>query len=286
LRVLSYSMQEFKDNNFQKNIVLSNYHYSTGKSSGDEIDNMAVTFHEMTQHIHRQMNSLQETDSLRRELVANVSHDLRTPLASLSGYIETVLLKSSSLTEEDKYNYLKIAFDNSKRLSILVEELFELAKLDANETRPQKELFCLAELSFDVLHKFHLRADEQNINLDIDAGEAMPYVCADIGMIERVLDNLIDNSIKHTPEDGCIRLQLRKFNETVQVSISDTGYGISKEDIPHIFKRFYKKADSKSGLGLGLAIAARIVDLHGSHLTVDSTRHQGSTFQFSLSAIC
>jgi len=285
LHVLNHSMQTFKDNQFQNEITLARSHVNA-VNRGDEIDNMALTFQDMARHIHLQMNRLQETDSLRRELVANVSHDLRTPLASLSGYIETLLLKSADLTEEDKQAYLKIAFDNSKRLSTLVEELFELAKLDANEIQPQYELFSLAELTYDVSHKFHLRADEQQISLDIEVDETIPYVNADVSMIERVLDNLIDNSFKHTPKGGCIRLQLSSIKTNVQLAVSDTGYGIHEEEIPHIFKRFYKKGDSHAdigaGLGLGLAIAARIIELHGGRLSVDSVLHQGTTFQFSL----
>ena len=286
LRVLNRSMQTFKDNEFKNELSITHQNTNSETSRGDEIDSMALTFQEMAQHIHSQMYRLQETDSLRRELVANVSHDLRTPLASLSGYIETLLLKSSDLSEEEKQAYLKIAFDNSKRLSTLVEELFELAKLDANEVQPQNELFSLAELTYDVSHKFHLRASEQQISLDIEVDETIPYVNADVSMIERVLDNLIDNSFKHTPKGGCIRLQLSSIKKTVRIAVSDTGYGIHEEEIPHIFKRFYKKtdttADVRVGLGLGLAIAARIIELHGGQLSVDSVLHQGTTFQFSL----
>jgi len=278
LHVLNRSMQKFKDDDFKNSIAIIH----KNESSGDEIDNMALTFQDMTQHIHNQMNRLQETDSLRRELVANVSHDLRTPLASLSGYIETLLLKSETLSEEEKQTYLKIAFENSKRLSTLVEELFELAKLDANEIQPQNESFSLAELTYDVSHKFFLRASEQQINLDVKVDETIPYVNADVAMIERVLDNLIDNSFKHTPEGGCIRLHITSIKQSVQVAVSDTGYGIDKDELPHIFKRFYKKTDGPVGLGIGLAIASRIVELHGGSLSVESVLHQGTTFQFSL----
>jgi two-component system, OmpR family, sensor kinase len=284
LRVLNQSMQQFRDNDFQNEIEITAPGKKSKQPRGDEIDNMTVTFQEMAQHIHRQMKRLQETDSLRRELVANVSHDLRTPLASLSGYIETLLLKSPELSDEEKQAYLRIAFENSKRLSTLVEELFELAKLDANEIKPHRESFSLAELTYDVSHKFHLRANEQQISLDIEIDDSIPYVRADVGMIERVLDNLIDNSFKHTPKGGRIRLQLSSLKEAVRVAISDTGYGIDKEDLPHIFKRFYKKAGAPTGLGLGLAIAARIVELHGGQLSVDSVLHKGTTFQFSLPA--
>ena len=290
LRALSQSMQQFKHSDLQDDTAVT----LSDNKPRDEIDAMALTFKEMAQRIHLQMCRLQDTDTLRRELVANVSHDLRTPLSSLSGYLETLLLKSSNLTEDERQDYLKIAHENAKRLSTMVEELFELAKLDANEVRPQQELFSLSELAFDVSQKFHLRASERNIQLEVDVDETVPYVTADVGMIERVLDNLIDNSLKHTPEGGCVRLHLSMQNGEAQIAISDTGYGIAEEEIPHIFKRFYRKTDgtedsmevnsAHSGLGLGLAIASRIVELHGSRLSVNSVLHQGTTFQFSLPA--
>lgn len=284
LRSLSQSMQQFNDNDMKDSKALT---AAAGKPS-DEIDTMALTFKAMTQRIHQQMCRLQETDALRRELVANVSHDLRTPLSSLSGYLETLLLKTSDLTEEETRAYLTIAHENAQRLASMVEELFELAKLDANEVQPQQEQFSASELAFDVSQKFHLRAREKNIQLEVDMDESVPYVTADVGMIERVLDNLIDNSLKHTPEGGCVRLRLSTEQGKVQLCVSDTGYGIDEDELPHIFKRFYRKTDNsedgsaESGLGLGLAIASRIVELHGSRLSVNSVLHQGTSFRFSL----
>ena len=150
LRALSQSMQQFQHSDLQDGTVP----VQSENRPRDEIDTMALTFKEMARRIHLQMCRLQETDALRRELVANVSHDLRTPLSSLNGYLETLLLKSSDLTESEKQAYLKIAHENAKRLSIMVEELFELAKLDANEVHPQQELFSLGELAFDVSQNF------------------------------------------------------------------------------------------------------------------------------------
>jgi signal transduction histidine kinase len=286
LRALSQSMQQFKDSDMQDEAAVQ----PETQKPGDEIDAMAQTFKAMTQRIHQQMCRLQETDALRRELVANVSHDLRTPLSSLSGYLETLLLKSSDLTEEETRAYLQIAHENAQRLANMVEELFELAKLDANEVQPQQEQFSASELAFDVSQKFHLRAREKDIQLEVDVDESVPYVTADVGMIERVLDNLIDNSLKHTPAGGCVRLRLSTEQGKVQVCVTDTGYGIDEDELPHIFKRFYRNTSSgedssaESGLGLGLTIASRILELHGSRLSVHSVLHQGTSFRFSLPA--
>ena len=286
LHVLSQAMQKFRNNNLQGAVAGS----EPGHRSEDEIEAMASTFHEMAGRIDSQMNHLQEVESLRRELVANVSHDLRTPLASLSGFLETLQLKSDDLSDTEKQTYLKIAWDNSQRLTTLVEELFELAKLDANEIQPQREPFSLAELAFDLSHQFHLRARERSISFEVVADETVPQVSADVGMIERVLENLIDNSFKHTPEKGLIRLQLSTGKDGVDISVSDTGCGIASDELPHILKRYYRRNDkridgsSESGLGLGLAIASRIVELHGSRLLVASELQQGTEFRFTLPA--
>jgi two-component system OmpR family sensor kinase len=286
LRVLSQAMQEFKSKNLQETAAGSDQE----DHSLDEIDAMANTFQEMAGRIHSQMNHLQEVESLRRELVANVSHDLRTPLASLSGFLETLQLKSETLSDAEKQTYLKIAWDNAQRLTALVEELFELAKLDANEIQPQREPFSLAELAFDLSHQFHLRARERSISFEVVADETVPQVSADVGMIERVLENLIDNSFKHTPDKGLIRLQLSAGKDSVDISVSDTGCGIASDELAHVLKRFYRRNDkridgsSESGLGLGLAIASRIVELHGSQLSVASELQQGTEFRFTLPA--
>lgn len=286
LRVLSHAMQAFKSSQLQEMAPDA----PAADAALDEIDAMINTFQEMAGRIHSQMNHLQEVESLRRELVANVSHDLRTPLASLSGFLETLQLKSEQLSEAEKQSYLKIAWDNAQRLTALVEELFELAKLDANEIQPQREAFSLAELAFDLSHQFHLRARERNIRFEVVADETVPQVSADVGMIERVLENLIDNSFKHTPADGQIRLQLSARQDSVDVSVSDSGCGIAQEELPQVLKRFYRKpgqradGSAESGLGLGLAIAARIVELHGGVLTVASELQHGTEFRFSLPA--
>jgi signal transduction histidine kinase len=294
LRALSQSMQQFKDTDLHDKTLTSR---NEGKPR-DEIDAMAQTFRQMTWRIHSQMRRLQQTDALRRELVANVSHDLRTPLSSLSGYLETLLLKSTDLNDCERQAYVKIAHENARRLSTMVEELFELAKLDADEVKPQHEQFSMAELVIDVSQKFHLSAIEKDIQLKVDVDETVPYVNADVGMIERVLDNLIDNALRHTPAGGCVNLRLSNKKGKVIVFVSDTGYGIAEEEIPHIFKRFFRKTETWGdnvdvrnaqsdvgmgvGLGLGLAIASRIIELHGGRLSVDSVLHQGTSFHFSL----
>lgn len=279
LRKLSHSMETFRDHGFE-----NTQEQLSHDGSDDEIGVMSETFEQMACQIQSQMHRLKETDALRRELVANVSHDLRTPLATLKGYIETLMLKNDSLTQEERLHYLQIAQNSSERLNKLVGELFELAKLDAGELTLHRESFSLAELAHDVIQKFNLRAEQQGINLHVDIESDVPYVDADIGLIERVLDNLVDNAMKHTPQGGAIRLQLHTNNKHVNLIVANTGHGIAKEDLKNIFKRFYKKPGNEElpGAGLGLAIAQRILELHGSELAVDSILNQGTRFDFAL----
>jgi signal transduction histidine kinase len=283
LRVLSSAMQDFNDTH------LNAVEVAAGPDAAlDEIERMTATFRQMARRIDEQMQHLQQVESTRREMVANISHDLRTPLASLSGFLETLQLKADELSEENRQDYLRIAHENARRLTCLVEELFELAKLDADDIKPQAEPFSPAELAFDVSHKFYLRAREQNIDFDVVVDETVPEVSADVGMIERVLDNLIDNSFKHTPDRGHICLRVAPCGGGVEIAVSDSGYGIPADELPHVCERFYRKSGrgaaggDRPGLGLGLAIASRIVEMHGSHLAIDSVLHQGTTFRFSL----
>src|SRR5499427_5467161 len=253
---------------------------------GDDIDRLGATFQAMTRRIHQQVQTLQHTDRLRRELVAHVSHDLRTPLAALHGYLETLCLKDAQLTPQDRRHYLDIAVRHSTRLGTLVAELFELAKLDTHETQVHAEAFSLAELVQDVVQKFQLIAHQRQQQLQAQLADDLPFVWADIGLIERVLDNLLQNALQYTAPGGTITVALTLQGQSTAVHVTDTGYGIPPEDLPYIFDPFYRagqgRHDATGGVGLGLAIAKRILALHGSAIAVDSAVPGGTTFTFSL----
>ncbi len=259
-----------------------------GQQAGDEIDRLAFTFKQLVERIQTQMEKLKKADMLRRELVANVSHDLRTPLATLQGYIETLFLKDKSLRAEERKHHLEIAIQHCERLSKLVGELFELAKLDSHETKVRCEPFNIAELAHDVVQKFDLSARENQIKIQIDHNQNLPFVYADIAMIERVIENLLENALRHTPFGGAIRLTFSPHDGDISVCISDTGCGISREDLPFIFDRFYQKDPNQRGKpgysGLGLAIAKRILELHHRTISVESILGTGSHFTFFLPA--
>ena len=284
LRRLTAIMEHFRRSDFSQPFKGSGQ--PDNRPDGDEIDQLRTTFNQMAGRIIGQMDQLRQTDRLRRELVANVSHDLRTPLASLQGYLETLLIKEGKLSSSEQRNYLEIAVKHSERLGKLVGELFELAKLDSRETEPQVEPFSIAELVQDIVQKFNLAAENKSICLQADFSENVPFVTGDIGLIERVLENLIENALRFTPNGGKITVALTQQDHFVQTKVIDTGCGIPPEELPHIFERFYRvgKAQDKTvtGTGLGLAIAKRILDIHSSKIEAASTPHSGTTFTFLL----
>ncbi len=257
-------------------------------ADGDEIDRLTAVFSAMAQQINTQVETLKHTDNLRRELVANVSHDLRTPLATLHGYIETLLLKEDTLDAWQRREYLEIAILHCKRLSMLVSELFELARLDAQETKLNREPFSLPELVQDTVQKFQLSARGQHVRLVARFEQALPFVSADIGLVGRVLENLIENALRYTPRGGVIELVLSPALRGVSVQVRDTGCGIPADELPRIFDRFYQLDKSRNlnpgSSGLGLAIAKRILDLHGGSIMVSSAVNKGTSFSFELPA--
>lgn len=283
LRRLTAALEEFEKSRFTAAPHLEEMY---DPHSADELDRLGGTLDHMSRTLLEQLEALQRADSLRRDLVANVSHDLRTPLAALQGYLETLQLKESSLSESERRLYLQIATGHGERLGRLIDELFELAKLDACETPIHREPFAIDELVQDVVQKFELTAAQRSIRLRAESLGRLPMVSGDIGLIERVLENLLDNALRHTPEGGSVTLSHATNGPRVEVRVSDTGCGIPSADLPRVFERFYQRAtdsdESSGGTGLGLAIAKKIVDLHGGRIRVDSRTGVGTSFCFDL----
>ena len=175
---------------------------------------------------------------------------------------------------------------NTASLQSLVEELFELAKLDARQVQLRTEPLQIAELAQDVVLKLAPKAQAAGVSLGVEPAGDLPLVSADVGLVERVLTNLIDNALRFTPAGGSVRAILDGEGRAVRVTVADTGAGIAPEDLPHIFERFYRADKSRDratgGAGLGLAIARQIVELHGSSLEVHSRPGEGARFSFVL----
>lgn len=251
----------------------------------DEIDYLGVTFDRMAQRIASQIEQLQEKDALRRRLVAQVSHDLRTPLASMQGYVESLRLKQATLSAQEQTRFLDIALNEGRRLSRLVDELFELAALEASEKKPDPEPFAPAELIHDVCQKHQPEAARKRISLTVQGPRNQPQAYGDLGMTERVLDNLITNAITYSPESGQVSLTMTIEPSRLVVRVSDTGPGIPQNDLPHIFDAFYRGDTRNVGghAGLGLAIAQRIMDLQNGSITVaNNAGAPGATFTITL----
>lgn len=253
---------------------------------GDEIAQLLAHFRDMAARIEAQMRELKQVDDGRRERVANISHDLRTSLTSLQGYLETLQSKNGRLTDAERGRFLDTAVKHSQRLARLVNDFFELAKLEYRDALPQREHFSLSELVQDVVHKFQPNATARGIRLEGETGAIGHHVAADIGMIERVLTNLLDNALKFTPAGGAVVVRLASDGEQLRVTIEDTGGGIDAEALRYLADDSVSRAPSRSsghaGSGLGLAIVKRILLLHGARLSIQSTVGRGSCFSFLL----
>lgn len=295
LHLLAEEIEAFRASRFTRP-----RHLDWSCADGDEIDRLAFAFGELSNHMARQIAELERLDSQRRELLANVSHDLRTPLTLMQGYLETMLLRRGELSPAEERSCLEVAARHAERLGRLVADLFELTKLDGQAGRIQAEPFSLTELAQDIAQKFALHASAQQVRVDLDLDARTPPVVGDIGMIERALENLVENALRHTPGGGHVTIEVEPGSTRAQVRVRDTGCGISRENLPHVFDRYFQAprvelmacgesandamvaATARHHAGLGLAITRRIVALHGGDIEVCSTLGVGTAFSFDL----
>ncbi|WGO98858.1 HAMP domain-containing sensor histidine kinase [Saccharophagus degradans] len=257
-------------------------------NSNNEIHAVGAAFRDLINKLEEQYNTVITVDELRKELLSHVSHDLRTPLASLLGYLETWEMNKDTLTTEQTELYISTAKRNAQKISRLVEQLFELAYLDGGNVQVNKEKIVIAELVQDVLQKFYIAAQEKNISLAVSPQDSRIEVMGDIEKLDRVFSNLIENALRHTPDGGSIIVRLQPKAQYVSIEVSDTGIGIPKSDITRIFDPHFKAGNSIRGNsangGLGLAITRRLLDLHQAKIKVASEENKGTTFCFELQA--
>lgn len=279
LRHVSETVKSFEQGQLERRVKVN---------SDDEVGLLGASFNQMADTLVANMDEIKQIDKLRRELVANVSHDLRSPLASIQGYLETILQKEPMIKPEERSKYYEIVLRNTKKLGTLIEELFELSKFDAKDVQPEMEQVSMAELAQDLVQQFKPLAEQKGITLKaVLSDEALNLVYADIALMERAISNLIDNALKHTPEGGIVSIISTNGKDNVSFTISDTGKGIAEENIQRIFDRFYQEDPSRTvgaGAGLGLSIAQKILELHGSELSVKSGSGIGTSFSFVLSS--
>lgn len=294
LRKLSEDMQLFRKSGFKLSSQSLQKGMNNWNEKGDEIHRLGATFREMSCEMQTQYEKVKSTDELRKELISYVSHDLRTPLAALLGYLETWQLAKDKLSDAEKDELVRIALENGQHISNLVEQLFELARLDSEHVSLDLEQVSLADISYDVVQSLSLLAKSKGVTIDVKHPENDALlVNADLPKLERVLVNLIDNAIRHCSDGDQIKVSLKQEDlglssdkSFVSIKVEDTGMGIPKEDLPHIFDAYYRARNSakskKGNSGLGLAISKKIIELHGAEIVVDSEEGKGACFKFNL----
>lgn len=245
----------------------------------DEVAQLAHSFNHMA-------DAVSSLDQTRRSFVANVSHELRSPLTSISGFLEAI--QDGTIPAERQGEYLDIVIAETKRMTSMVNNLLDLARIESGQTDMHPTVFDINELARRMVLTFEARITAKHLQVSLNLLEPNCFVEADVDQIGQVLRNLIDNAIKFSPEGGKLIIETDAADRrTARVKVQDFGAGIPEEDVRHVFDRFYKaeKAhtpSAQSGTGLGLSIVQVIMDQHGQDIFVESSPGEGATFLFTL----
>ncbi len=279
VRNVAETMRAFADGDYQKRVEISRK---------DELATIGETFNSMADTIVKNIDELKEVDTLRRELIANVSHDLRSPLAVINGYIETLVIKDAELNQEQRKKYLDIIFRSGQKLNRLVTDLFELSKLESGQVKLEQEKIAISEEVERITEEYRLIAKKKGIEIktEIDSG-ANTNVLADVKLINRVFQNLLDNAVKYAPENGNIDVKLELEQGAVKTTVSNSVNSINPKELEHLFDRNYRAGNSQKdsgagGMGLGLAIVKKILEVHDSIIKVSTFKDQRISFTFQL----
>jgi signal transduction histidine kinase len=251
----------------------------------DEIGRLSLTLHEMYDRLRQENERVLHSDARRRDMVAGVSHDLRTPLTALIGQLETIRLKGASLPEEMRIRYFDSAIQNAGHLRRLTDSLAEIGRLDSPNLLASPEPIALGEFLDDVAARFRARADDAKISLSVDYPEGLPLVQLDAALMERALSNLLDNALRFTPASGTVQVNVIRGDQRMRIEVVDTGPGVSAEDEPQVFDRFFQGSrhrEQRGSSGLGLAIVRRIAELHGGKAGLTSLPSAGARFWIDL----
>lgn len=266
-----------KMNEKAKKLANGNYNFTFDNNSNIyEIDELANT-------LNYAKKELAETDELRRDLLANVSHDLKTPLTMIKGYAEMIRDLNSDNVEKRNAN-LNVIIEESERLNILVNDLLTLSKIQANKDVLEKEDFDIVELINNIIKRYSIYKDTEGYTFEVNTPDKV-IVNADKKKIEQVIYNLINNAINYTGDDNKVIIKVL-VDKNIRVEIKDTGKGIKKEDLPHIWDKYYhsKKKHKRNviGTGIGLSIVKTILESHNFKYGVESKRNKGTTFYFEI----
>jgi two-component system phosphate regulon sensor histidine kinase PhoR len=246
--------------------------------TSDGPNSILLTLHDLT--------LIHQADSTRRQFVSNVSHELRSPLASIKAMVET--LESGALEEKQvATDFIHRIHIDIERMSRIVEDLLELSRLESGQVALELTPMDVRPLMEEVKHEFQLRAEAKEITLKLGSPDSLPIVMGERNKLHQVLANLLDNALKFTPENGAVTLYAIPLINMIQIYVSDTGIGIAEEHHSHIFERFYRVDSSRQyrGTGLGLAIAKHIAQAHGGEIAVESHEGEGSTFSFTVPVV-
>jgi signal transduction histidine kinase len=243
--------------------------------SRDEVGQLATAFNRMSAE-------LQDLEQSRRDLLANVSHELKTPITAIRAHLENLL----DGVEQPDPATLQVMLTQTERLGRLIEQLLELSRLESGELPLLREETPLAPLVTQVLSEIDVARSDRGVAVESQLPPDLPLVDADRERVHQVLFNLVDNAVRFTPEGGAVTVSAHAFNGSVEIRVADTGVGIPPEHLPRLFERFYRADPSRSredgGTGIGLAIARSVVEAHGGHIKAESELGAGSVFTFDL----
>ncbi|MGI5884203.1 MAG: sensor histidine kinase [Candidatus Spyradocola sp.] len=242
----------------------------------DEIGEVSKAFNNM-------VDELKNIEEQRKGFVANVSHELRSPITSIAGYLQGML--DGTIPPQDQRKYMQVVYDETQRLTRLIRDLLDLSRIESGNVPMNPVDFNINELMRRVLIKYEGRIEEKNMEVEADFADEPCMVHADMDRIEQVVSNLVDNAIKFCGQYGKLTLVTKVDKQICFVSVIDDGAGIDEKDLPHVFDRFYtvdKAHTSGKGTGLGLSIVKQILRQHGHDITVESTQGQGTNFTFTL----
>jgi signal transduction histidine kinase len=241
----------------------------------DEVGQLATAFNRMSQE-------LENLETSRRDLVANVSHELKTPITAIRAHLENLL----DGVEAPDAETLQVMLAQSERLGRLVEQLLDLSKLESGDVPLRRESVALAPLVSQVISEIEVARAGRDVELESDLADDLPQIEADAERMHQVIFNLVDNAVRFTPEGGAVRIMAERRNGSIEVRVADTGVGIPPEALPRLFERFYRVDPARSrdggGTGIGLAIARSVVEAHGGTIRAESEPGKGSTFTFDV----
>lgn len=242
----------------------------------DEIGEVSRAFNSM-------VDALQTMEEQRKGFVANVSHELRSPITSIAGYLQGML--DGTIPQEEHQKYMQVVYDETQRLTRLIRDLLDLSRIESGNVPMNPVDFNINELMRRVLIKYEGRLDEKNMEVEAEFADEPCMVHADMDRIEQVVSNLVDNAIKFCGQYGKLTLETRWEGDLCTVTVTDDGAGIDEKDLPHVFDRFYtvdKAHTAGKGTGLGLSIVKQILLQHGHDITVESVKGEGTRFAFQL----